>query len=193
MNNNERTKDLFANALLELTNVKPLSDISISDITTFCDISRNTFYYHFKDKQELIYWIYAKFHNVKINLSFNSQYSNTVELLNFMRNYSTFFKQAFSETGQNCFRNELYESICKDYVYIINSLYDATGIDTDTTDFMARFFAHTLVDMAELFLNSESEDTDKLVRVFTLIQSKGLEGTLESLRAENTAIESYEV
>ena len=42
----------------ELTKEKPYDKISISDIADRCGIKRQTFYYHFQDKYELLVWIY---------------------------------------------------------------------------------------------------------------------------------------
>ena len=58
MSNNSITKDALARALKEILKEKPLSKISIKNITSYCDISRNTFYYHFSDKYELVNWIF---------------------------------------------------------------------------------------------------------------------------------------
>ena len=58
MSNNMITKDALGKALKVLLEKKPLSKISVKDITEYCNISRNTFYYHFKDKYDLVNWIY---------------------------------------------------------------------------------------------------------------------------------------
>ena len=58
MSNNRITKEALASALKKLLEQQPLSKISVKYITDYCDISRNTFYYHFKDKYELINWIF---------------------------------------------------------------------------------------------------------------------------------------
>ena len=58
MASNAITKEALANALKNLLKQKSLSKISVKDITDYCNISRNTFYYHFKDKYELINWIF---------------------------------------------------------------------------------------------------------------------------------------
>ena len=47
-------KALISDALLELCNEKPLSKISISDIQKKSGVSRQTFYNHFRDKNDLI-------------------------------------------------------------------------------------------------------------------------------------------
>ena len=58
MSSNLITKETLASALRELLKTQPLSKISVKDITDYCDMSRNSFYYHFKDKYELISWIF---------------------------------------------------------------------------------------------------------------------------------------
>ena len=52
------TKRALASALKELMNEKLFARISVSDICTRCDMNRKSFYYHFKDKYDLVNWIY---------------------------------------------------------------------------------------------------------------------------------------
>lgn len=50
-------KDQIAKALADLMKSKSYKSISIQMICKEASISRNTFYYHFKGKQELLEWI----------------------------------------------------------------------------------------------------------------------------------------
>ena len=50
------TKRALEQSLKNLLQQKPLSKITISDITEDCGISRMTFYYHFKDIYDLVEW-----------------------------------------------------------------------------------------------------------------------------------------
>ena len=52
------TKQALAKSLKELMLKKPFSKISISDITSNIHLNRQTFYYHFQDKYDLMNWIY---------------------------------------------------------------------------------------------------------------------------------------
>ena len=51
------TKRALASSLKKLLAQKPLSKITISDITEDCGMNRMTFYYHFQDIYDLIDWI----------------------------------------------------------------------------------------------------------------------------------------
>lgn len=52
------TKRALAAALKELMTERPFAKISVSDICEQCDMNRKSFYYHFKDKYDLVNWIY---------------------------------------------------------------------------------------------------------------------------------------
>lgn len=54
------TKRALEQSLKSLLQQKPLSKITISDITEDCGISRMTFYYHFKDIYDLVEWACAE-------------------------------------------------------------------------------------------------------------------------------------
>ena len=52
------TKDMLAESFLELAQEKRIDKITITEITKNCGMSQPTFYNHFKDKYDLIVWIY---------------------------------------------------------------------------------------------------------------------------------------
>lgn len=52
------TKRALAAALKQLMSEKPLQKISVGDICETCSMNRKSFYYHFKDKYDLVNWIF---------------------------------------------------------------------------------------------------------------------------------------
>lgn len=52
------TKQALSSAFKELLESRPFSKISIGDICEKCEMNRKSFYYHFKDKYDLVNWIY---------------------------------------------------------------------------------------------------------------------------------------
>ena len=52
------TKSALASALKELMETTPFAKITVSDICAKCNMNRKSFYYHFKDKFDLVNWIY---------------------------------------------------------------------------------------------------------------------------------------
>ncbi len=52
------TKRALAAALKELMEQKPFSKINVAEICEKCGMNRKSFYYHFKDKYDLVNWIF---------------------------------------------------------------------------------------------------------------------------------------
>ena len=58
MANSEQTKRALAEGLKTALCSREFDQITVADITECSEVSRNTFYYHFRDKQELVDWIF---------------------------------------------------------------------------------------------------------------------------------------
>ena len=58
MSNSLITKKALAEALKLLMRKTPFSKLSIADICSTAGLSRRSFYRHFRDKYELLNWIY---------------------------------------------------------------------------------------------------------------------------------------
>ena len=54
------TKELLADSFLELAEKIPINKITIANIVDNCDVTQPTFYRYFKDKYDMIAWIYAQ-------------------------------------------------------------------------------------------------------------------------------------
>ena len=56
----DRTKKLLAAKLQELAKTKAIKDIQVRDLCALCEIDRTTFYYHFRDKYDLVCWVFKQ-------------------------------------------------------------------------------------------------------------------------------------
>lgn len=54
--NSRHTKQMLVDALIQLSNQKAFSKITISELVKHCNINRKTFYYHFTDIYDLLEW-----------------------------------------------------------------------------------------------------------------------------------------
>lgn len=105
-------KAIISTAFLALCKEKPLNKITIADIQQETQISRQTFYNHFKDKQDLIQYIYEtrvisgwKYPSVldtDFHLALISCLESDIQ-------YHSFIKQALMIHGQNCLKDYMYE------------------------------------------------------------------------------------
>lgn len=54
------TKNILTDSFLELAASKSIEKITIADITKNCGMTNPTFYRHFKDKYDLVAWVYVR-------------------------------------------------------------------------------------------------------------------------------------
>ena len=99
-----QTKRTIAEGLFAVNRTKPLSKITVSDIVQASGINRNTFYYYFQDKNDLVSWIYAH----TVSLHYNSEedafaQAHTATVFGIIREHKKFYREAFSEYGVNSF------------------------------------------------------------------------------------------
>lgn len=104
-------KRILGTALLELTQKKPLESLTVSQILKETGVSRQTFYNHFKDKNDLICYVYdtfivPDFHDQNMNIDFHDSLLVTFENI---KKYHWFMKQACQMEGQNCLKDYIVD------------------------------------------------------------------------------------
>lgn len=96
------TKQAFADALKLTLNTKELSAVRVQELCRLCGTERPTFYYHFRDKHDLIAWIYEQ--DVARTLAMTGGVygeKQLEELLRIMQTEQVFYRKAFADSTQN--------------------------------------------------------------------------------------------
>ena len=93
----ERTKMWIANTLKKLLVHKPIEHIRVTEICRAAEIERPTFYYHFRDKYELMAWIFFEAARDTDVLDAES----AAKSMNEMRKNYVYFKRAYEDQSQN--------------------------------------------------------------------------------------------
>ena len=107
MDASTRTKKYLAGALKELSSEKHLCKISVKDLCEYSHVNRGTFYYHFKDINDLINWIYhteitLPAREIITNYPLSSMPSVTSFMLQKCILDRDFYTQAFALEGPQC-------------------------------------------------------------------------------------------
>lgn len=104
-------KKILANALLNLCQKQSLQPITVSQLLKETGVSRQTFYNHFKDKNDLICYIYDTYivpdfdeHHMDIDF-----YESLLQTFQNIKKYHKFMKQACQIEGQNCLKDYIVE------------------------------------------------------------------------------------
>lgn len=107
---------ILAEGLLKLNETTELKDISVSMLLEYTGVSRQTFYNHFKDKNDLICYIYETmivqdFSKTSPDMDF---YASLLKTFENIKTHHRFMKQACMMDDQNCLNYYIFEH-CKDF------------------------------------------------------------------------------
>lgn len=105
------TKKALAASLKALMNEKPFEKIGISEICARCGMNRKSFYYHFRDKYDLVNWIFDT-DMKQLMKSFNGDSWHSIRLVcTHLYDNKAFYRKALCITGQNSFSDHFQEFI----------------------------------------------------------------------------------
>ena len=146
-----KTKIWIADAMKRLMVNKPLSKIHVTDICREADIQRPTFYYHFKDKHDLVAWIF-----------FLSAFSVDVidakqaaDAMNKMRSDFIFYKRAYEDTSQNALWEYMLEFFVNQYSKRAKEILKTEILDPQIT-FSIRLYCYGSVGMSKEWLLNDN-------------------------------------
>lgn len=180
MSNSAITRNALATSLKKLTDTMNFDKITISDITKECGLNRQTFYYHFTDKLELLYWIYD---NEAFSLTKDINAGNWNEKLKkfmqHMRRDRSFYMSTI-KCSDNYFEEYLHNML---KVLMYRAIEDMQGmadmtelpggirrhLTEDEKKLMANFFSHALCGIIiEWAMNGMKEDENELTDTLRL-------------------------
>ena len=173
MANSNITKKALAQSLKELGATKILDKITVADITDHCGVNRQTFYYHFNDKYELLSWIYNQdlFIPLTQDLTFENWVEKLIGLFKYMKQQKAFFMNTI-KSSNNFFAEYSTKIFAELYVKAIAELDLYQHLDDKEQDIYARFFAYGLtgviVDWALKGMKENEDDLAVLLQKMTL-------------------------
>ena len=156
-----RTKEWIADNMKQLMTKKPLDKIRVTEICREAEIERPTFYYHFRDKYDLVAWIF--FHSAFETdvLSVES----AARSMNQMRQDFIFYKRAYEDTSQNALWQYMLEYFADRYSREAKAILAEETLDTQTV-FSIRLYCYGAVGMTrEWLLNDNITPAETIVEM----------------------------
>ena len=111
----DRTKQLFADKIMQLAKNKPIKDIQIKELCDLCGVERTTFYYHFRDKYDLVAWIFKQNY---IEEASRAETINDERMIREMFHRLSMQKEFFLNALQDSSQNNLREYMLAFYIGI---------------------------------------------------------------------------
>ena len=136
------TKRALATSLKELMAEQLFDKINVAQICERCNMNRKSFYYHFKDKYDLVNWIFdTEFIELLKHENLSAGYAEHWAFIEktcryFYQNHS-FYRKALQIKGQNSFSDHFREYIRPLIAERISTLFGEEQPDEFTLDFLS--------------------------------------------------------
>ena len=157
----EITKLWIADKMRELMRQKPIEKIRVTEICKAAEIERPTFYYHFRDKYDLVAWIfYSDAYGTDI-VSVESAAAG----MNRMKQEILFYKRAYEDSSQNALWRYMLEYFAARYTQLAKEKLGTDVLDPQLA-YSIRFYCMGAVGMTqEWVLQDNITSAETVVRM----------------------------
>jgi len=189
----EFTKHMIAQGVKQLLQTTDFEDLSVGEIAKHCGISRNTFYYHFKDKYDIISWIF--YTEITPIIEDASQIENwgdgLLALCKYMQDNKNFYIKVLQVQGQNSFTECLMEFYAN---LVRNLLLKAKGeqvLDPRQIRIISNFYAFGLTGVVSTWAkNGMKAQPEPVIQMLQDLFSKEIFDKILALQNESHSTES---
>ena len=141
-----KTKKKMAGALKELMKTTTFDKITVSDITEKCNVHRQTFYYHFQDRYELLDWIFANeiVEPFIDDFSIDNLHEKFYNLFETMYSSKKFYQNALKTNGDDLTRY-ISKVTSQQFMEIVKNISQKSSfktIDSDDDLVLSEFFGY---------------------------------------------------
>jgi probable dihydroxyacetone kinase regulator len=183
----QMTKKALATSLKKLLQTKPLTRITINDITEDCGVNRMTFYYHFSDIYALVEWILQE--DTTKALKTIKTYSTWQQgFVNVFRSYqedSAFILNVYHYVGTEKVEAYLYRILFDMMKEIVDDMAEGMLVEEKDKIFIVDFYKYALVGIVMNWIkNDMKDDPDEIIRSLDEMFSGNIARALENCRQD---------
>ena len=156
-------KKMLANTLKELMNEKPLTKITVQDLTKKCGISRQTFYNHFHDIYELVEWIYLNEAHITLgeNISYENWQDALEALFQYMDDNRNFVLNTYRSVSKENVERLLQREVERFLTDLIFNEINVSGEEAEQVQFSIEFYTYALVGVGLDWISRQMPGTAK--------------------------------
>ena len=181
------TKRALEASLKNLLLKKPLSKITISDITEDCGINRMTFYYHFKDIYDLIEWSCEEDASKAIsgNKTYETWQQGLLQLFKAVQDNKPFIMNVYHSVSREQVENYLYKVTYDLLEDVVEEQAQGMSVRDEDKAFIASVYKYAFVGLMLDWIKGDMKgDPRELVDRLELVIHGSVRAALERLRID---------
>ena len=171
--NNNTTDQILADSLKALVLQKPVEKITIKEITDKAGVIRPTFYNHFQDKYELLYYVVK---NIQKNMEMNIHDSKGIIIyyLEIAKEYIKNIKE--NAEFYNCILKSNQNGICLDIFYnlfvdnVKQKIHNYKNNIPIPSNYIAKFYVSAVFSLiTEWVVNGMQESEEEIIKYLEIL------------------------
>lgn len=181
----EITKRALEASLKNLLLQKPLSRITISDITSDCGINRMTFYYHFKDIYDLVEWSCEEDARKALDgkKTYDTWQEGFLHIFQAVQDNRPFIMNVYHSVSREQVENYLY-AVTYDLISgVVEEQAAGMSVRQEDKEFIAHFYKYAFVGlMLDWIRGDMREDPQRIISRLSRIIQGNISAALERVR-----------
>ncbi|MCH3968549.1 MAG: TetR/AcrR family transcriptional regulator C-terminal domain-containing protein [Atopobiaceae bacterium] len=180
------TKLLIARELKDLLAHRSLDDITVSELSAACSITRQTFYYHFDDMLDLVCWIYSSEADAALGSerTHDTWQQGLLAILEYLRRNRAFVQATFHAVDPAFTQRYLREQTNLLLAGVVRE--EAAGLPLSAADaaFIASFYSYGFIGcVVEWIEGGMREEPEHLVQRVAQVTQGTIDGAVRRLAA----------
>ncbi len=159
------TKKAIYYALKELLKEQPFNKITINDIAKQCNINRQTFYYHFIDKEDLVEWICKEEMGSVLNSKDKCQtwQEKFLAVFTLMLDEKLFIVNIYHSVSLEILRDNLYRLVFPIIYEEIDKISKNNQLAEQEKVFITDFYKYAFVAIVLDWVKNDMQEDPKLI------------------------------
>ncbi len=183
----QQTKNAMKDSLKKFIARKPISRITIKDITGDCGVNRMTFYYHFKDIYDLLDWSVSQEAQAcaQGGLIYEKWDEGLLKIFNIILLNKDFYLNVYRNAGKEYSEKKVQEYMHHIAADLVEE--ETAGLSVATPDkaTLAEYYTYALTGFAVCWVNTGlRENPQYIVGYVSSLLKRGMAATITLLRSD---------
>lgn len=165
MSNANITEVAIVKSMKDLMTKNSFDQITVTDIIDRCGISRKTFYYHFKDKYDLVNRIFSAeiIDPVVKDTTLEHLTDCYLKLCCYIKENKAFCSNAINASGQNSFVEFLHSYVERQISILCDQFEAKKSLTKDDINFLNAYYYNAFIGVLKTWIKSGLKDSPEMI------------------------------
>ncbi len=174
-----KTEQLIADALKKLMSNESFDRITVQELSSACNIKRQTFYYHFRDIYDLLTWIFLN-ENTLINKNVKDWKEMVKQIVKYVNKNKSFVKHILESSAQDLFEQFVYSYFYSQILRQLVTLDKENRFTSEERKFYVTYYTSAMTSCVILWIEQGmKEKVEDLLNKLEMLNNQFLPGLIK--------------